>query len=132
MRSLVGVTLGLDLATGAWAQTPPSDTAAVEVEKVELQAAARPVGGLMARRMRERGEEPKPTPGGLIEGHLAKPKGDGPFPALVVLPRLHRRYSICRQHAHGAVGVLGVCRTRGRQLDHSTCASRLLTERPAP
>jgi dienelactone hydrolase len=40
----------------------------------------------MARKMRERGEEPKPTPGGLIEGHLAKPDGDGPFPAVVVLP----------------------------------------------
>ena len=86
MRFLVGVALGLVLATGAWAQTPGSGPAAVEAEKVELQAAARPVGGLMARRMRERGEEPKPTPGGLIEGHLAKPQGDGPFPALVVLP----------------------------------------------
>jgi dienelactone hydrolase len=40
----------------------------------------------MARRMRERGEEPKPTPGERIEGHLAKPAGDGPFPAVVVLP----------------------------------------------
>ena len=40
----------------------------------------------MARRMRERGEEPKPTPGDRIEGHLAKPVGDGPFPAVVVLP----------------------------------------------
>jgi dienelactone hydrolase len=40
----------------------------------------------MARKMRERGEEPKPTPGDRIEGHLAKPGGDGPFPAVVVLP----------------------------------------------
>jgi len=40
----------------------------------------------MARRMRERGEEPKPTPGDRIEGQLAKPNGDGPFPAVVVLP----------------------------------------------
>jgi len=40
----------------------------------------------MARRMRERGEEPKPTPGNRIEGYLAKPMGDGPFPAVVVLP----------------------------------------------
>ncbi len=40
----------------------------------------------MARRMRERGEEPKPTPGSRIEGYLARPGGDGPFPALVVLP----------------------------------------------
>src|SRR6478736_4237836 len=86
MRSLFGVALGLVLAMGAGAQTPRSDPAAVQVEKVELQAAARPVGGLMARRMRERGEEPKPTPGGLIEGYLAKPSGDGPFPAVVVLP----------------------------------------------
>jgi len=40
----------------------------------------------MARRMRERGEEPKPTPGARIEGILAKPQGDGPFPAIVALP----------------------------------------------
>src|SRR5215213_8069154 len=86
MRSLVVVGAGLVLATGAWAQTPGSDPASVEVQKVEFQAASRPVGGLMARRMRERGEEPKPTPGVRIEGHLAKPKGDGPFPAVVVLP----------------------------------------------
>lgn len=40
----------------------------------------------MARRMRERGEEPKPTPGDRVEGYLIKPAGDGPFPAVVVLP----------------------------------------------
>jgi len=40
----------------------------------------------MARRMRERGEEPKPTPGSRVEGHLARPSGNGTFPALVVLP----------------------------------------------
>jgi len=40
----------------------------------------------MARKMRERGEEPKPTPGDRIEGLLAKPEGEGPFPAVVVLP----------------------------------------------
>jgi len=40
----------------------------------------------MARKMRERGEEPKPTPGSRIEGHLSKPQGNGPFPAVVVLP----------------------------------------------
>ncbi|WP_262031732.1 dienelactone hydrolase family protein [Microvirga sp. Mcv34] len=40
----------------------------------------------MARKMRERGEEPKPTPGTRIEGYLSKPTGDGPFPAVVVLP----------------------------------------------
>jgi dienelactone hydrolase len=86
MRYLIGVALGLVLATGAWAQQSASDPPPVAVEKVDLQAASRPVGGLMARRMRERGEEPKPTAGGGIEGHLAKPTGDGPFPAVVVLP----------------------------------------------
>lgn len=86
MRFLVGVSIGLVLATGAWAQQPGSNPPPVAVEKVDLQATARPVGGLMARRMRERGEEPKPTPGSSIEGYLAKPAGDGPFPAVVVLP----------------------------------------------
>ncbi|WP_457094912.1 dienelactone hydrolase family protein [Microvirga sp. P5_D2] len=86
MRFLVGVAIGLVLATGAWAETSISGPPPVAVEKVDLQAAARPVGGLMARKMRERGEEPKPTLGDRIEGHLAKPSGDGPFPAVVVLP----------------------------------------------
>jgi dienelactone hydrolase len=86
MRFLVGVAIGIVLATGAWAQTSGSAPSPVAVEKVDLQAAARPVGGLMARRMRERGEEPKPTPGNRIDGYLAKPGGDGPFPAVVVLP----------------------------------------------
>ena len=81
MWSLVGLTVGLVLATAILAQTPASSPG-----RVEFQAAPRPVGGLMARKMRERGEEPKPTPGGLVEGHLAKPDGDGPFPAVVVLP----------------------------------------------
>ena len=40
----------------------------------------------MARKMRERGEEPKPTPGDHINGYLAKPGGDGPFRAILVLP----------------------------------------------
>jgi dienelactone hydrolase len=86
MRDLVGVAIGLVIATGAWAQTPAPGPAVALVEKVDFQAAARPIGGLIALRMRERGEEPKPTPGSRIEGHLAKPVGDGPFPAVVVLP----------------------------------------------
>jgi dienelactone hydrolase len=86
VRFLVGVGIGLVLAIGAWAQTSGSALPPVAVEKVDLQAASRPVGGLMARKMRERGEEPKPTPGDRIDGHLAKPGGDGPFPAVVVLP----------------------------------------------
>lgn len=85
MRSLIGLSVGLVLATAAWAQTP-GNPVSVKAERVEFEAASRPVGGLMARRMRERGEEPKPTLGGRIEGQLAKPNGDGPFPAVVVLP----------------------------------------------
>jgi dienelactone hydrolase len=85
MRFLIGLSVGLVLATAAWAQTP-GEPVSVKVERVELQAASRPIGGLMARKMRERGEEPKPTQGDRIEGHLAKPQGDGPFPAVVVLP----------------------------------------------
>ena len=86
MRCFLGVVLGLLLTTGAWAQTSGSSPPSGVVEKVDLLAASRPVGGLMARRMRERGEEPKPTPGDHIDGYLAKPNGDGHFPAVVVLP----------------------------------------------
>lgn len=86
MRHLISVASWFILATGALAQQSGSDPRGSAIEKVDLQAASRPVGGLMARRMRERGEEPKPTPGDHIEGHLTKPDGNGPFPAVVVLP----------------------------------------------
>lgn len=86
MRLPLIVGTALLLATGAFAQAPRPDPAGATVEKVDVQAAARPLGGLLARKMRERGEEPKPTPGSRIEAYLARPRGDGPFPAVVILP----------------------------------------------
>jgi dienelactone hydrolase len=54
-------------------------------EKVSFESAPRPLGKLQERRARERGEDPKPTPGVRLEGYLAKPQGTGPFPAVVVM-----------------------------------------------
>ena len=86
--STFGAILGFVLASSAWGQPsgPPSSATSV-LEKVEFESASRPLGKLQERRARERGEEPKPTPGDRIEAYLAKPEGNGPFPAVLVLPR---------------------------------------------
>ncbi|QRM27872.1 dienelactone hydrolase family protein [Microvirga sp. VF16] len=55
------------------------------IAKVELDGAARPLGKFQEQRARQRGEDPKPTPGSRLQAYLAKPEGDGPFPAVVVL-----------------------------------------------
>jgi dienelactone hydrolase len=86
VRLLIGACAGLAFVTVAWAQTPRAIPAPIVLKKVDVQAASRPVGALMARKMRERGEEPRPTAGDRIDGYLAKPDGDGPFPAVVILP----------------------------------------------
>src|SRR5262249_17566334 len=55
------------------------------VERVQFESAAQPLGDLQQKQARERGEEPKPIRGDMIEGYLAKPEGNGPFPAIVHL-----------------------------------------------
>jgi dienelactone hydrolase len=65
----------------------PPVTGAFITERVSFEGAARPLGRLQERRARERGEDPKPTPGERIEGYLTMPEGNGPFPAVVLLPR---------------------------------------------
>jgi dienelactone hydrolase len=52
---------------------------------VEFEGATQPLGSLQQRLARERGEVPKPIPGDHLQGFLAKPEGDGPFPAVVAL-----------------------------------------------
>jgi dienelactone hydrolase len=52
---------------------------------VEFQGASQPLGSLQQRLARERGEAPKDIPGDRLRGFLAKPDGNGPFPAVVAL-----------------------------------------------
>jgi len=73
-------------ASHAWGQpVKPSGSATPGIAKVEFDDAARPLGKFQEQRARQRGEDPKPTPGSRLQGYLAKPEGDGPFPAVVVL-----------------------------------------------
>jgi dienelactone hydrolase len=86
--SIFGSVLCVVLASAAWGQSagPPS-AARLVPEKVGFESASRPLGRLQERRAREQGEDPKPTPGDRIEAYIAKPEGNGPFPAVLVLPR---------------------------------------------
>src|SRR5215470_11498320 len=58
---------------------------AVTPAVVEFEGASQPLGGLQRRLARERGENPKDIPGDRLRGFLAKPDGNGPFPAVVAL-----------------------------------------------
>jgi dienelactone hydrolase len=82
--SILLVIISSLLAGMASAQAQPSPKAG-EAQVVELEGAPRPLGGLAAKRARERGENPI-QPGDRLNGHLARPEGSGPFPAVVVLP----------------------------------------------
>jgi dienelactone hydrolase len=55
------------------------------IELVHFESAPQPLGDLQQKQARERGEDPKPIAGDMIEGYLAKPEGKGPFPAIVHL-----------------------------------------------
>jgi dipeptidyl aminopeptidase/acylaminoacyl peptidase len=85
--NLVAVFCAL-LPSAAWAQpADPPSRATFATEKVVFESASRPLGRFQERRARERGEDPKATPGARIEAYLVKPEGNGPFPAVLVLPR---------------------------------------------
>ncbi|GEO17384.1 hypothetical protein MAE02_50800 [Microvirga aerophila] len=89
MRPLIlGAILCVAFARAGLAQpeVPPA-TGALITEKVVFESASRPLGRLQQRRARERGEDPKPTPGEQIEAYRTRPKGKGPFPAVLLLPR---------------------------------------------
>ena len=62
----------------------PCSIAAAFATLVEFEAAPR-VGSLQEPHARERGEALKGIPGDRLRGFLAKPEGDGPFPAIVAL-----------------------------------------------
>jgi dienelactone hydrolase len=55
------------------------------IELVRFESAPQPLGDLQQKQARARGEEPRPIPGDMIQGYLARPEGDGPFPAVVYL-----------------------------------------------
>lgn len=61
------------------------DAFAVAPKLVAFEGAARPLGSLRERLARERGEAPKDVSGDRLRGFLAKPEGDGPYPAIVAL-----------------------------------------------
>jgi dienelactone hydrolase len=77
MRSSILACLGFVWAGAVWAQP---------IERVEFDSAGTPLSAFQERRARERGETPTPIPGVRLEGYLAKPSGEGPFPGVVVLP----------------------------------------------
>src|SRR5215210_1385447 len=88
MRPLILAVLCAAFASASLAQpAAPPATGTFMTEKVGLESASRPLGRLQARRARERGEVPKPTPGERIEAYLTKPAGEGPFPAVLLLAR---------------------------------------------
>src|SRR5262245_32747579 len=61
------------------------DAFAASPKLVDFEAAAQPLDPLQERLARERGKIPKAIRGDRLRGFLAKPEGDGPFPALVAL-----------------------------------------------
>jgi dienelactone hydrolase len=63
----------------------PGNTVAASPKLVEFEAAPRALDSLQQRLARERGEVSKLVPGDRLRGFLAKPEGDGPFPAIVAL-----------------------------------------------
>ncbi len=57
----------------------------ITIEVVRFESAPQPLSDLQQKQARERGEDPKPIRGDMIEGYRAKPEGNGPFPAVVHL-----------------------------------------------
>jgi dienelactone hydrolase len=62
-----------------------ASSATIAIERVQFESAAQPLGDLQQKQAREHGDEPMPIRGDMIEGYLAKPEGNGPFPAIVHL-----------------------------------------------
>ena len=88
MRGLVAsVVCGLFLLAAPCALAQVVAGKSPDQRTAVFESAAHPLGALQARRARERGEQPRPTSGDRIQGILYKPDGDGPFPAVVLLPR---------------------------------------------
>ena len=54
-------------------------------ERVQFESARYQVGQLQLRLARERGETTTRPPADLIDGYLARPQGQGPFPAIIHL-----------------------------------------------
>ncbi len=58
---------------------------AAAFERVALNAAAKPPSKLQIRMAKKKGTELQPEPGTPLKGLFAKPDGDGPFPAVVLI-----------------------------------------------
>jgi len=58
---------------------------AASLQLVVFEGASQPLGSLQQRLARERGEISKDVPGDRLQGFLAKPPGNGPFPAIIGL-----------------------------------------------
>jgi len=61
------------------------DACASSPKLVEFEPAAQPLGSPQERPAHEDGQAPKSVAGDRLRGFLAKPDGDGPFPAIVAL-----------------------------------------------
>jgi dienelactone hydrolase len=73
------------LAAIPGASSAAAQQSALKVERVRFESAPQPLGNLQQKQARERGEQPKPIRGDMLEGYLARPEGEGPFPAIVQL-----------------------------------------------
>jgi hypothetical protein len=93
------------------------DALAVSPTLVELEGASQPLGSLQQRLARERGEVPKDIPGERLRGFLAKPDGNGPFPAVVAL------HGCDGLHEAGCRALLSVL-CRGATSSYSSTATR--------
>jgi dienelactone hydrolase len=106
--SALAAVLCVTLAGPAWAQSMGPPGAAMPLpERVEFESAARPLGRLQERLARERGEDSKPTPGVRLEGYLAKPEGNGPFPGVVVMPGCAGLTSFVKETLPGILALWG-------------------------
>jgi dienelactone hydrolase len=74
-RPLVAIMIGAGSASAS----------GLAVDHVRFESAAEQIGPLQQKQARERGEVLAPVPGDVIDGYLARPEGNGPFPAVVHL-----------------------------------------------
>src|SRR5262245_52851568 len=95
---------------------------------VELQGAAQPLGRLQERPARERGEVPKDISGDQLQAFLAKPDGNGPFAAVVVLHGCNGVQSASdRLVSRGYVALL-VDSYTPRRIDHACTPEKYAAE----
>ncbi len=85
MSRCTGLSAAMALMLCCTSATLCSDAFAASPRLVAFEGAPRPLGSPEQRLAGERGELPKGIPGDPLRGFLAKPDGEGPFPAMVAL-----------------------------------------------